>query len=150
MGAFNKRIKQIRNGSTGNRILDALQLVIPAVILTADDIWCVTNEQTQQLVKGTFEIIQGYDEEGKDGLKKLHEEFADRGIQIELRSGFTTPTYNPIPQRCRGEWQVIEIEDKDQKIKKKIVCSRCGKGTAIKTEYCARCGADMRVRNEKL
>lgn len=144
MGAFNKRIKQIRNGSTGNRILDALQVVIPAVILTADDIWCVTNEQTQQLVKGSFEIIQGYDEEG--GLKALHEEFADRGIQIELRSAFTTPPYNPKPQRGRGVWQTIEVKDEmdEQKIKNKIVCSRCGKGTAMKRNYCPECGADMR------
>lgn len=143
MSAFDKRMKQIRNGSTGNRILDALQVVIPAVILTADDIWCVTNEQTQQLVKGSFEIIEGYKEEG--GLQALHEEFADRGIQIELRSAFTTPPYNPIPQRGRGVWQTIEVEDeKTKKKKNKIVCSRCGKGTAAKRNYCPECGADMR------
>ena len=146
MSSFNKRMKQQRSGSTGNRIMDALQVVIPAVILTADDIWCVTNEQTQQLVKGSFEIIQGYDEEG--GLKALHEEFADRGIQIELRSAFTTPPYNPIPQRGRGVWQTIEVKDEkdEEKVKQKIVCSRCGKGNAIRMNYCGHCGADMRPR----
>ena len=54
MSAFDKRMKQIRNGSTGNRILDALQVVIPAVLLTADDIWCVTKEQAEMLVKGSL------------------------------------------------------------------------------------------------
>ena len=145
MNALNKKLEKKHREQW---IMNALQMVIPAVILTADDIWCVTNEQTQQLVKGSFEIIQGYDEEG--GLQALHQEFAERGIQIDLRNGFTTPPYSRTPERGRGEWRVVEIEDKDQKIKKKIVCSRCGKGTAIKTEYCARCGADMRVRNEKL
>lgn len=158
MGALNKRMKQLRSGSTGNRVLDALQLVIPAVILTADDIWCVTNEQTQQLVKGSFEIIEGYKEEG--GLKALHQEFAERGIQIELRSGFSTPPYK-IPERGRGVWQTVEVEEKaekcvnqaekpmekcEKKVKKKTVCSRCGKGTAIKTPYCGWCGADMRPK----
>ena len=155
MGAFNKRMKQLRSGSTGNRILDALQLVIPAVILTADDIWCVTNEQTQQLVKGSFEIIQGYKEEG--GLKALHQEFAERGIQIELHNGFSTPPYK-IPERGRGVWKLVEVEEKcvnqaekpmekcEKKVKKKTVCSRCGKGTAIKTHYCGWCGADMRPK----
>ena len=57
MNVFNKKLEKKRYG---NHVLDALQLVIPAVILTADDIWCVTNEQTQQLVQGSFEIIQGY------------------------------------------------------------------------------------------
>lgn len=114
MNVFNRKTEKNRNSQ---QILQALQLVIPAVILTADDIWCVTNEQTQQLVKGSFEIIQGYDEEG--GLKALHEEFADRGIQIELRSGFITPDYNPIPQRGRGVWETIEVEDKKDKTKKK-------------------------------
>lgn len=137
MNVFNRKTQKNRNSQ---QILQALQLVIPAVILTADDIWCVTNEQTQQLVKGSFEIIQGYDEEG--GLKALHEEFADRGIQIDLRNGFTTPPYNPIPQRGRGVWQTIETEDG----KKKIHCSRCGKGNAIRTNYCGHCGADLRTR----
>jgi hypothetical protein len=148
MGAFNKRMKQLRSGSTGNRILDALQLVIPAVMLTADDIWCVTNEQTQQLVKGSFEIIEGYKDEG--GLKALHKEFAERGIQIELHNGFSTPPYK-IPERGRGVWQTIEVEEKKDKEKKKqiTVCSRCGKGNAIKTPYCGWCGADMRPKEDK-
>lgn len=148
MGAFNKRMKQLRSGSTGNRILDALQLVIPAVILTADDIWCVTNEQTQQLVKGSFEIIEGYKDEG--GLKALHQEFAERGIQIELRSGFSTPPYK-IPERGRGVWQTGAFDEEGfptHKKKPKTVCSRCGKGTAIKTPYCGWCGADMRPKEE--
>jgi ribosomal protein L40E len=158
MGAFNKRMKQLRSGSTGNRILDALQLVIPAVILTADDIWCVTNEQTQQLVKGSFEIIEGYKDEG--GLKALHKEFAERGIQIELHNGFSTPPYK-IPERGRGIWKLVEVEEKcvkntendtekcEKKVKKKTVCSRCGKGNAIKTPYCGWCGADMRPKEDK-
>lgn len=163
MKAFNKKIVKHHYG---NSILDALQLVIPAVILTADDIWCVTNEQTQQLVKGSFEIIEGYKDEG--GLKALHKEFAERGIQIELHNGFSTPPYK-IPERGRGIWQTIEVEEKcvkntendtekcvdqaekpmekcEKKVKKKTVCSRCGKGTAIKTPYCGWCGADMRPK----
>jgi hypothetical protein len=149
MGAFNKRMKQLRSGSTGNRILDALQLVIPAVMLTADDIWCVTNEQTQQLVKGSFEIIEGYKDEG--GLKALHKEFAERGIQIELHNGFSTPPYK-IPERGRGVWQTVKLDEEGfpaQKSKPKTVCSRCGKGTAIKTPYCGWCGADMRPKEDK-
>lgn len=141
MNVFNRKTKKIRNGSTGNRILDALQLVIPAVILTADDLWCVSTEQANMLVKGSFEIIEGYGE-SKEGLTELHKEFADRGFQIDLRSAFTTPDYNPIPQRGRGVWdEVRKLNNKG-----KIVCSRCGKGTAIKTNYCAHCGADMRRR----
>lgn len=157
MGAFNKRMKQIRSGSTGNRVLDALQLVIPAVILTADDLWCVTNEQAQLLVKGSFEIIEGYGE-SKDGLIQLHKEFAERGFQIDLHNGFTTPDYNPIAQRGRGEWWTVEVEEEcvnqaekpmekcEKKVKKKTLCSRCKKGTAIRTNYCSHCGADMRPR----
>ena len=147
MRAFNRKLEKQRYG---NHIMAALQLVIPAVLLTADDIWCVTNEQTQQLVKGSFEIIEGYKEEcgGKKALEALHREFADRGIQIDIHSGFTTPPYNPIPQRGRGVWQTIKVKDKDdeQKIKKKIVCSRCGKGNAIRTNYCGHCGADLRPK----
>lgn len=144
MSALNKRMKQLRSGSTGNRVLDALQLVIPAVILTADDIWCVTNEQAQQLVKGSFEIIQGYKEEGgKHGLEALHREFAERGFQIELHNGFSTPPYK-IPERGRGVWKLVEVDKK-----KKTVCSRCGKGNAIKTPYCGWCGADLKPRAEK-
>lgn len=120
-------------------IMKALQLVIPAVILTADDLWCITNEQTQQLVKGSFEIIQGYDEEG--GLKALHEEFAERGIQIELHNGFTTPPHK-IPERGRGVWTTTKTENG----KKKIQCSRCGKGNAIRMNYCGWCGADLRPK----
>ena len=122
----------------GNSVLDALQLVIPAVILTADDLWCVTNEQAQQLVKGSFEIIQGYKEE--DGLKGLHQEFAERGFQIELHNGFSTPPYK-IPERGRGVWKLVEVDQK-----KKTVCSRCGKGNAIRTNYCGWCGADLRPK----
>ena len=138
MNVFNKKLEKKRYG---NSILDALQLVIPAVILTADDIWCVSTEQAQQLVKGSFEIIQGYKEEG--GLKELHKEFADRGFQIELHGAFETPEYNPIPQRGKGVWEIVEV---DKKVK--TVCSRCGKGTAVKTNYCAHCGADMRRRED--
>lgn len=77
----------------------------------------------------------------------MHEEFADRGIQIELRSAFTTPPYNPIPQRGRGVWETIEVEDKKTKKKKnKIRCSRCKKGNAIRNNYCGHCGADLRPR----
>lgn len=138
MKAFNKKIVKHHYG---NSIMDALQLVIPAVMLTADDIWCVTNEQTQQLVKGSFEIIEGYKDEG--GLKALHQEFAERGIQIELHNGFSTPPYK-IPERGRGVWKLVEVDKK-----KKTVCSRCGKGTAIRTNYCSHCGADMRPREEE-
>ena len=152
--------KKIAKKLYGNSILDALQLVIPAVILTADDLWCVTNEQAQQLVKGSFEIIQGYKEEnGKKGLEELHKEFAERGFQIELHNAFTTPDYNPIAQRGRGEWWTVEVEEKcvnqaekpmekcEKKVKKKTLCSRCKKGTAIRTNYCSHCGADMRPRD---
>ena len=158
MNVFNKKLVKHHYG---NSILDALQLVIPAVILTAADIWCVTNEQAQQLVKGSFEIIQGYkDENGKHGLEALHREFAERGFQIELHNGFSTPPYK-IPERGRGVWKLVEVEDKtekcvnqaekpmekcEKKVKKKTVCSRCGKGNAIKTPYCGWCGADMRPK----
>lgn len=155
MKAFNKKIVKHHYG---NSILDALQLVIPAVILTADDIWCVTNEQAQQLVKGSFEIIQGYkDEGGKHGLKALHREFAERGFQIELHNGFSTPPYK-IPERGRGVWKLVEVEEKcvnqaekpmekcEKKVKRKTVCSRCGKGNAIKTPYCGWCGANLKPR----
>jgi hypothetical protein len=138
MKAFNKKIVKHHYG---NSILDDLQLVIPAVILTADDIWCVSNEQAQQLVKGSFEIIQGYkDEGGKHGLEALHREFAERGFQIELHNGFSTPPYK-IPERGRGIWKLVEVEEK-----KKTVCSRCGKGNAIKTPYCGWCGANLKPR----
>ena len=170
MKAFNKKIVKHHYG---NSILDALQLVIPAVILTADDIWCVTNEQAQQLVKGSFEIIQGYKEEGgKHGLEALHREFAERGFQIELHNGFSTPPYK-IPERGRGVWKLVEVEDKtekcvnntendtekcaiqaekpmekcEKKVKRKTVCSRCGKGIGMfHTPYCGWCGADMRPK----
>lgn len=164
MKVLNRKLEKHRYG---NSIMDALQLVIPAVILTADDLWCITNEQSQQLVKGSFEIIQGYKEE--DGLKGLHREFAERGFQIELHNGFSTPPYK-IPERGRGVWKLVEVEDKtekcvnntendtekcvnqaekpmekcEKKVKKKTVCSRCGKGNAIKTPYCGWCGADLR------
>ena len=149
--------KKIAKKQYGNSILDALQLVIPAVILTADDLWCVTNEQAQLLVKGSFEIIQCYKEEaGKKGLEALHKEFAERGFQIELHNGFSTPPYK-IPERGRGVWQTVEVKEKCvddpqndtekcEKPKKKTVCSRCGKGNAIRTNYCGNCGADMRPR----
>lgn len=155
MKAFNRKIVKHHYG---NSILDALQLVIPAVILTADDIWCVTNEQAQQLVKGSFEIIQGYkDENGKHGFEALHREFAERGFQIELHNGFSTPPYK-IPERGRGVWKLVEVEEKcvkntendtekcEKKVKKKTVCSRCGKGNAIKTPYCGWCGANLKPR----
>ncbi len=138
MNVFNKKLVKHHYG---NSIMDALQLVIPAVMLTADDIWCVTNEQTQQLVKGSFEIIEGYKDEG--GLKALHQEFAERGIQIELHNGFSTPPYK-IPERGRGVWQTIEVEEK-----KKTVCSRCGKGNAIKTPYCGWCGANLKPKENE-
>jgi hypothetical protein len=134
MNVFNRKTEKNRNSQ---QILQALQLVIPAVILTADDLWCVTNDQAKQLVQGSFEIIEGYDDVGRNGLKMLHEEFADRGFQIELRGGFDTPAYNPIPQRGRGEWV------KDGKLFK---CSRCGT-KSIKRNYCAECGADMRKKD---
>jgi hypothetical protein len=134
MRVFNRKTEKNRNSQ---QILQALQLVVPAVILTADDLWCVTNEQAKQLVRGSFEIIEGYDEEGKNGLQRLHKEFADRGFQIELRGDFETPEYNPIPQRGRGVWE------KDGKMFK---CSRCGT-KSFKRNYCAECGADMRGKN---
>ena len=138
MNVFNKKLVKNHYSSS---ILDALGLVIPAVMLTADDIWCVTNEQTQQLVKGSFEIIEGYKEEhGKKALTEIHKEFAERGIQIEIHNGFSTPPYK-IPERGRGVWKLVEVDQK-----KKTICSRCGKGNAIKTPYCGWCGANMKPR----
>ena len=43
--------KKIAKKLYGNSILDALQLVIPAVILTADDLWCENLHHTGTCTK---------------------------------------------------------------------------------------------------
>jgi hypothetical protein len=117
--------------------MQAGEMFLIAALLTADDIFGLNDELTDRFTNGYAEMINGYVQCG--GVKAMKEELADRGIEIHLNGQKATDNAKNKHQRGRGEWRIIETEGK-----KKTVCSHCGKGTAVKTDYCAHCGADMR------
>lgn len=114
-----------------------LEMALGAALLTADDVFGLTDELTDRFTTGYAEVINGYTQCG--GIKAIKAELADRGIELCLdgKPRETTPFKH---QRGIGEWITIT----DENGKKKTVCSHCGKGTAIKTDYCAHCGAMMK------
>lgn len=119
-----------------------LEMALGAALLTADDIFGLTDELTNRFTQGYAEVINGYTEQGKivDAIKA---ELADRGIELCLdgKPRETTPFKH---QRGIGEWITITDENGN----KKTVCSHCKKGDAIQKPYCGWCGADMRGKKD--
>lgn len=134
MNAISKKTERQRDMHIA---ASTLEMALSAALLTADDVFGLTDELTDRFTTGYAEVINGYTQCG--GINAIKAELADRGIELCLdgKPRETTPFKH---QRGIGEWQTIEAEDK----KKKIVCSHCRKGTAIKTDYCAHCGAMMK------
>lgn len=117
-----------------------LEMALSAALLTADDVFGLTDELTDRFTKGYAEVVNGYTQCG--GIKAIKAELADRGIEICLdgkRERETTPYKH---QRGVGEW----VTTKDKNGKKKRHCSHCKKGNAIRTPYCGWCGADLRPK----
>lgn len=61
------------------------------------------------------------------------------------------------PQVVRGEWKGFtksaylgsdEFGEPKWADRKFYICSKCSKGTVIKSNYCSHCGADMRKESE--
>jgi hypothetical protein len=118
-----------------------LEMALGAALLTADDVFGLTDELTDRSTTGYAEVINGYTQCG--GIKAIKAELADRGIELCLdgKPRETTPFKH---QRGIGEWITIT----DENGKKKTVCSHCKKGTAAKRNYCPECGADMRGKKD--
>lgn len=116
-----------------------LEMALGAALLTADDVFGLTDELTDRFTTGYAEVINGYTQCG--GIKAIKAELADRGIELCLdgKQRETTPNKH---ERGIGEWITIT----DESGKKKTVCSHCKKGTAIRTDYCAHCGAMMKQK----
>ena len=136
MDALSKKVNKNRN----ERItMNTLHLCIAAALLTADDQFSIDNKTTDMFIKGFAEIINGYGEEG--GLEALKQELEDRGIQVCLDGIFFSTPAKKRFERGRGEWIRNGKSSK---------CSRCHKGSAIRSNYCPSCGAIMRLeRNRK-
>lgn len=134
MNAITKKTERQRDMQIA---ASTLEMALSAALLTADDIFGLNDELTDRFTTGYAEVINGYTQCG--GIKAIKAELADRGIELCLdgKPRETTPFKH---QRGIGEWITIT----DENGKKKTVCSHCGKGTAIKTDYCAHCGAMMK------
>lgn len=122
-----------------------MKLVLPAALLACDDIFCVTNRQTKMMLDGVAEILNGYYEEG-DGAAELLKEANIRGIQISFKDEpFNQPAQKRY-ERANAVWGTIQLPDG----KKRTICSRCERGTAVKEPYCPRCGADTRNSEQEV
>jgi hypothetical protein len=110
-------------------------------LLTADDVFGLTDELTDRFTTGYAEVINGYTQCG--GIKAIKAELADRGIELCLdgKPRETTPNKH---ERGIGEWITITDENGNEK----TVCSHCKKGDAIQKPYCSWCGADMRGKKD--
>lgn len=137
MSAFNKRVQRQRNQ---NNLTAVGEMFLIAALLTADDVFGLTDEVSDRFITGYGEVISGYAEQG--GYEAMKEELAERGISLYLDGKEIVKKKSNTHQRGIGEWQTIETEDG----KNKTVCSHCKKGSAIRTNYCAHCGADLRPR----
>lgn len=143
MKVLGKKTERQRDLHAASTVFD---FVLALALLTADDMFGLDKESSDKFVDGFAENMNAYiaqaREEGINPAKAVQEELAYRGIVICFKHEpqSNSPTEKKTHQRGIGEWQTIEAEDK----KKKIVCSHCRKGTAIKTDYCAHCGAMMK------
>lgn len=139
MNAITKKTERQRDMQIA---ASTLEMALGAALLTADDIFGLTDELTDRFTQGYAEVINGYTEQGKivDAIKA---ELADRGIELCLdgKPRETTPFKH---QRGIGEWITITDENGN----KKIICSHCKKGTAIKRNYCPECGAYTRGKKD--
>lgn len=134
MKVFNRKTERQRDLQIAST---TLEMALGAALLTADDIFGLTDELTDRFTQGYAEVINGYTERGNI-TDEIKAELADRGIELCLdgKPRETTPYKH---QRGIGEWITVT----DENGKKKIVCSHCKKGTAIKRNYCPECGAIM-------
>ena len=135
MNAMSKKTERQRDMHIA---ASTLEMALSAALLTADDIFGLNDELTDRFTTGYAEIVNGYTQCG--GIKAIKAELADRGIEICLDGKRERETTSNKHQRGIGEW----ITSTDENGKKKTACSHCGKGNAIKTDYCPHCGADMR------
>lgn len=119
-----------------------LEMALGAALLTADDVFGLTDELTDRFTTGYAEVINGYTQCG--GIKAIKAELADRGIALCLdgKQRETTPYKH---QRGIGEWIIITDENGN----KKLGCSHCKKGTAMKRNYCPECGSIMVSKEDK-
>ena len=136
MSAFDKRVQRQREN---NKLMAVGEMFLIAALLTADDVFGLTDELSDRFITGYGEMISGYAECG--GHEAMKEELADRGISLILDGKEIVKKKSNTHQRGIGEW-ITTFEDS----KKKIVCSHCKKGAAIRTNYCPHCGAMMRKK----
>jgi hypothetical protein len=121
-----------------NIALAAGEMFLIAGLLTADDIFGLTDELSDRFINGYSEMINGYVQCG--GVEAMKAELADRGISLILDGKEIVKKKSNQHQRGIGEWITITDENGN----KKTVCSHCKKGDAIKKPYCGWCGAEMR------
>jgi hypothetical protein len=79
MNATSKKVNENRDNL---RYLKMAEAFIKTAILTADDIWGVTEEDTKKFIHAYEEVVNGY---GEEGLARLDEELAERGIEVVLK-----------------------------------------------------------------
>lgn len=114
--------------------VNTLYLCIAAAILTADDLWGINQEKTDEYVKAFGEVLNGYGDEGE--IQFLQRELEDRGIRIRLGDDYISKPTEKKYERGKGAW----IEHKSGK-GRYFTCSHCGTKTIIKRKYCSVCGA---------
>ncbi len=78
MNALGKKIAERRQQDV---YLNMAETFIKAAILTADDIWGVTEDETAKFIKGFQEIVNGY---GEVGVSEIDRELKERGITVAI------------------------------------------------------------------
>ena len=155
LNALNRKIERQRDKVA---VLEGGKIFLAIAMLAYDDLEGINEEKTSMFVNACSELITGYANCGaKNPKDAIMAELADRGIEFCF-DGVTSvgPTPNPH-QRGIGVW--IECEKKvnigvDENGEPKFVrkkyyqCSHCKKGSVVRDEYCRKCGADMRKKDE--
>lgn len=141
MKTLSKKTERERDKHAASVMFD---FVVGLALLTADDVFGLDEASTEKFLNGFSENMNGYiaqaREEKIEPAKAVQIELAERGIEICFKGESQSSTPKPTShQRGIGEWITVT----DENGKKKIVCSHCKKGTAIKRNYCPECGAIM-------
>lgn len=116
-------------------------LCIAAAVLTADDLWGINQETTDDYMKAFGEVLNGYGDEGE--IQFLQRELEDRGIRIRLGNDFISNPTEKKYERGKGTW----IEHKSGK-GRYFTCSHCKTNTIIKRKYCSACGSMNKKEGE--
>lgn len=76
---MNANNRKFRSAKDERIYLNMADEFIKIAILTADDIWGVTPEDTGKFIKAFEEVVNGY---GEVGVAEIDKELAERGIEV--------------------------------------------------------------------